>query len=75
MTSRGAAAYEYTLRTGGKLSEYNMEQQGEIISDYYMICVENVPRSVWNRNKDRDLLATTLSGFIGKLSDKSNLPD
>jgi len=52
-----------------------MEQQGEIISDYYMICVENVPRSVWNRNKDRDLLATTLSGFIGKLSDKSNLPD
>ncbi|MCX2897801.1 hypothetical protein [Pseudomonas mandelii] len=39
VTSRGDDVYKYALSETGTLSEYNMEQQGEIISDYYIICV------------------------------------
>jgi type VI secretion system secreted protein VgrG len=77
VTSKGAAAYEYTLNEGKTFSEYNMEQQGELVSDYYMICVELEPESVWNyssRTKDPKLLAEVLGYVMGNPSDKRNLP-
>ncbi|MFS2125280.1 hypothetical protein [Pseudomonas sp. Pseusp97] len=78
VTSRGAAAYEYNLKNGGILSEYNMEQQGEIVSDYYIICIEKDPKSVWNpgnQKKDPGLLAATLRKFLSTPSSTDNLPD
>ncbi|MNF79326.1 hypothetical protein D3C84_615380 [compost metagenome] len=54
-----------------------MEQQGEIISDYYMICVELDPDAVWNynnRSKDPDLLKSVLQRFMLDPSNKANLP-
>ncbi|WP_137807876.1 type VI secretion system Vgr family protein [Pseudomonas sp. G(2018)] len=77
VSSRGAAAYEYTLSEQSKLSSYNMEQQGEIISDYYIICIVGDARAVWNMNnyrKSPKLLASTLESFLSNPGSKHNLP-
>ncbi|CAD0264845.1 hypothetical protein DENIT_210003 [Pseudomonas veronii] len=77
VTSRGAPAYRYALTEQSVLSDYNMEQQGEIISDYYLICVVGNPHGVWNeRNftKSPALLASTLESFLKKPADKKHLP-
>ena len=77
VTSRGAAAYEYTLYNDSTFAEYNMEQQGEIVSDYYLICVEREPNSVWNHNnrtKDPSLLALVLKDLMINPSNKRHLP-
>jgi Rhs element Vgr protein len=77
VSSQGAEAYKYTLSANMTLSDYNMEQQGEIISDYYMICVESDPDSVWNysnRSNDPGMLMLVLQKIMLNPSDKSNLP-
>jgi type VI secretion system secreted protein VgrG len=77
VTRRGAAAYEYALTRYRTLSSYNMEQQGEIISDYYIICVIGDAHAVWNSAnyaKSPELLTSTLEGFLNNPADKSNLP-
>ncbi|MDF3931162.1 type VI secretion system tip protein VgrG, partial [Pseudomonas citronellolis] len=77
VTSRGAKAYEYDLKSGGKFSDYNMEQQGEIVSDYYMICIENKPAGVWsyaNATKDPALLASTIKDLLSDPKGRLNLP-
>ncbi|MGN8278697.1 DUF2345 domain-containing protein, partial [Pseudomonas sp. SMN5] len=77
VSSRGAEAYEYKLSSEGRFSEYNMEQQGEIVSDYYMICVVGDSRSVWNGNnatQSPKLLASTLADFLKNPADKTHLP-
>jgi type VI secretion system secreted protein VgrG len=54
-----------------------MEQQGEIVSDYYMICVEQDSDSVWNTNnsdKDPGLLTSVMTAFMVDPTNKSNLP-
>ncbi|QEY71491.1 PAAR domain-containing protein [Pseudomonas denitrificans (nom. rej.)] len=78
VTSRGASAYEYQLNPSKKLSNYNMEQQGEIISDYFIICVLKKPESVWNsanQTKSPTLLQSTMQDFLKNPSDISNLPE
>ena len=77
VSSQGAKAYRYALSESGTLSDYNMEQQGEILSDYYMICVLGQPHGVWdpaNANKPPALLATTVADFLRNPADKSHLP-
>ena len=78
VTSQGAAAYIYILVPESVFSDFNMEQQGEIVSDYYMICVEGDPGAVWNydnRNKNPVMLASVLEGLLLTPADKSHLPD
>lgn len=78
VTSRGASAYQYQLAPGKVLSSYNMEQQGEIVSDYYMICVLQKPKFVWNpsnETKDPVLLTSTMQDFLNNPKNTSNLPD
>ena len=77
VSSRGTEAYEYTLARGRALSSYNMEQQGEIISDYYIICLLGDALSVWNMaNSDKSptLLISTLQNFLNDPADRTNLP-
>lgn len=77
VTSRGESAYRYILSERLGFSDYNMEQQGEIISDYYLICVLGNPRGVWNRlnmHKSPDALAKTLETFLADPADKTHLP-
>ncbi|WP_205966170.1 hypothetical protein, partial [Pseudomonas viridiflava] len=68
----------YTLSESGVFSDYNMEQQGEIVSDYYLICVRGNPRGVWNADnvgKNPDLLSATLRSLLDNPSDTANLPE
>ncbi|MCX2897798.1 type VI secretion system tip protein VgrG, partial [Pseudomonas mandelii] len=77
VTSRGDEVYKYTLSESGTLSDYNMEQQGEIISDYFIICVVGDADKVWSfssRKKDPRLLKNTVAGFLANPTDKKNLP-
>jgi type VI secretion system secreted protein VgrG len=78
VTIRGAKAYKYELTASGTLSDYNMEQQGEIVSDYYMICIENLPDDVWdfaNSKKSPGLLSSTMGKLLANPASKENLPD
>ncbi|CRM65181.1 hypothetical protein [Pseudomonas sp. 37 R 15] len=77
VTSKGAKAYKYQLTEGRGLSDYNMEQQGEIVSDYYMICVLQKPSSVWNPSnstKSPVLLAKTIESLLLDPASKTNFP-
>ncbi|MEL7937115.1 type VI secretion system tip protein VgrG [Pseudomonas delhiensis] len=77
VTSRGASAYQYQLTASGTLSDYNMEQQGEIVSDYFMVCVLQKPKFVWdpaNSSKSPVFLESTVRKFLSDPSDTSNLP-
>ncbi len=37
VTIRGQSAYRYTIGPGNVFHDYNMEQQGDIVSDYYAV--------------------------------------
>lgn len=51
-----------------------MEQQGNIMSDYYMICVRNKPDEAFNPDKDPDLLRIVMEPFLANPRDKNYLP-
>lgn len=79
---RGAArlglSYEYTLRDGKLLSDYNMEAQGDILADYWALVYANGQRPPnFNQKKhinDIELYKRVLNKFILNPSDKSSLP-
>ncbi|MFV3308590.1 PAAR domain-containing protein [Pseudomonas sp. NY15181] len=78
VTSRGPSAYEYQLNSDGKLSNYNMEQQGDIVSDYFIICILKKPQFVWNpanQSKDPSLLKSTMRDFLDNPQETNNLPE
>ena len=70
-------SYRYEVGGGTILSQFNMEQQAEIISDYYIICVLREPFFVWrgeNKRQRADHLEATLRFFLDAPSDRKNLP-
>lgn len=79
---RGAAriglSYDYTLRKGKLLSDYNMEAQGDLLADYWALVYANGKRPPnLNQKKhinDIELYKLVLSDFIQDPSNKSNLP-
>lgn len=77
VTSRGASVYEYSLDGHKVFSSFNMEQQGEIISDFYIICIVGDARSVWNhRNytKSPEALTAVLESFLRSPMSRTHLP-
>jgi type VI secretion system secreted protein VgrG len=48
VTIRGDSAYAYTLTPTSQLCDFNMEQQGNLMSDYYMICIYGHPHGAYN---------------------------
>lgn len=74
VTIRGASAYAYNLTAASQLSDFNMEQQGNIVSDYYMICVLQNPDDAYNRDKDPELLRAVMTPFLSNPLDKRLLP-
>jgi len=77
VSSKGIEAYRYELSSDRKLADFNMEQQGEIISDYFCICVLREPSLVWNAinsTKDPIALASTLEGFLNDPHNSAHLP-
>jgi hypothetical protein len=74
VTSRGPSAYEYSLTSNSRLHDFNMEQQGNIMSDYYMICILRKPSRAFNPGMNADLLHQVMTPFVANSYDKSHLP-
>lgn len=74
VSSRGASAYEYRIAAGTTLADYNMEQQGDIISDYYMVVVLGEPRFARGSRGTPEQLRMVLADFLRDPSLRSNLP-
>ena len=70
-------SYEYTLESGKRLSDYNMEAQGNILSDYWALKLYGKPPDVWERKylNDLPLYEIVLRDFISDPADQSNLPE
>lgn len=77
---RPSMSYSYVLGMGRKLSDYNMEAQGNILADYYTLKVHGDKRALYETQymfSTFVLLPTyehTLSDFIADPSSDSNLP-
>jgi hypothetical protein len=70
--------YKYLLDLDARLRDYDMEQQGEVIADYFSLAVMKIPRAVVNPfYKDLQhipLFEAVLADFLKAPSDKNNLP-
>lgn len=64
VTSQGRSAYTYQLTPRSRLSDFNMEQQGNIMSDYYMICIEHNPRDAYNPGMPSMYLHQVMMPFV-----------
>lgn len=69
-------SYRYTLRAHNRLSDYDMEAQGNVLSDYWALKNFKKPPMLWERKHGDDLplYEKVLENFIADPSDKSNLP-
>jgi hypothetical protein len=74
VTIHGESAYTYNLTLSGHLRDFNMEQQGNIMSDYYMICVLQNRRDAFNPQMDPELLRKLMAPFLANPRDKNHLP-
>lgn len=68
--------YEYTLAHGKHLGEYNMEAQGNVVSDYGAVSQFESPPMMWEPKHKGDLALynEVLREFIADPSDKASLP-
>jgi hypothetical protein len=72
-----AAPYKSVLTPDKRLSDYGMEQQGDIIADYFALKVMQLKDWVENEPyKDNlPLFETVLTDFLADPSSKANLPN
>jgi hypothetical protein len=67
--------YHYRLREGATLADYNMEAQGDLLADYFMLKHRRKPEAM--RQQDyRDSLAlyeSVLAGFLADPGSRANL--
>ena len=73
--------YDYTLDAGKRLRDYNMEQQGDILADYYLLSVRgSAAQRFLKAKKYRETphmlaaLERVLADFLRDPADPSNLP-
>lgn len=76
---RVGLGYEYVLAEDRKLSDYNMEAQGNILADYFALCVLRNPYAMRqadyrNRPDAPELYKKVLAEFLRDPSDRGNLP-
>lgn len=72
-------AYEYTLTVSKKLCDYNMEAQGNIVADYFLVKHRNNQRDIYETKYRRfssllPLYEDTLRDFLANPADPVNLP-
>jgi hypothetical protein len=75
VTSRGPSAYVYALTPNSRLHDFNMEQQGNIMSDCYVICVWQNNSRAFNPGTDPELLRKVMAPFVTNPRDKNHLPE
>ena len=68
--------YRYDLAPGKTLADYNMEAQGDLLADYFVLRFLRAPRTMRQpRYADsRALFEKVLAGFLADPADRSNLP-
>ena len=67
--------YQYELKPGDKLQDFNMEQQGDIIADYYCWSTGNSTRSASGRRVTSiDIYKSALGDFLSNPNDRKLLP-
>jgi len=74
VTSRGDSAYAYTLTPTSRLSDFNMEQQGNLMSDYYMICIYGHPQGAYSPHMHPVWLRHVMLPFVNP-RDPQHLPN
>ena len=69
-------SYEYTLESGKRLSDYNMEAQGDLLADYWAVKYQSKPivMTVWKYKNSLKLFEEVLSVFLANPKDISCLP-
>jgi hypothetical protein len=69
-------SYDYELRPGATLADYNMEAQGDLLADYFALKVMRMPRVLRQRRHAGQLALyeQVLAGFLDDPLDPANLP-
>ncbi len=76
---RPGMSYRYALAAGKQLCDYNMEAQGNILADYYLLKFRNEQRSLYELRYRQQpnvlpLYEGALAQFLANPADVSNLP-
>lgn len=81
--TRGAVrlglSYAYTLDVGKRLGDYNMEAQGNILADYFLLKFRKAPAFLYEKKYTSDPVAislyeTVLAEFLSDPANANNLP-
>lgn len=75
VTIRGESAYRYEIEPGQVFSDFNMEQQGNLVSDYFaLIVVDNRGELIHAQPGSKNQLRQVLAPLLQDPKDASNLP-
>jgi hypothetical protein len=68
--------YDYELKAGAKLGDYNMESQGDLLADYFALKHLNAPQAMRQAQfaQQLALFEEVLNAFLTNPSDTANLP-
>jgi hypothetical protein len=68
--------YRYRLRAGATLADFNMEAQGDLLADYYVLKYLGDPAAMrWRHNAaSLALFEAVLGDFIANPASRANLP-
>jgi hypothetical protein len=68
--------YQYRLRAGACLADYNMEAQGDLLADYFVLKFRTDPRAMrWRENAGSlALFEAVLGGFLADPASRTHLP-
>jgi hypothetical protein len=73
---RVGLSYDYTLREDALLSDYNMEAQGDLLADYFVLNYLNKPQAM-RQQRYRDagaLYRRVLAAFLAHPASRGHLP-
>jgi hypothetical protein len=66
-------SYRYELREGARLADYNMEAQGELLADYFVLKHLGQPHGA-SRHRSLALYDSVLQHFLPDPASRANLP-
>jgi hypothetical protein len=68
--------YRYRLRAGATLADFNMEAQGDLLADYFVLKLLNAPEAMrWRHNAGQlALFEDVLAGFLLEPASRAHLP-